>query len=76
MCTVCNNLALRAHHTDLVKHATKSDTYIANLDKYNVSKQSRLEQKGGERLHYGSLRHISCAHTHILTTNIYRRCNS
>ncbi len=47
---VCE-IPLRAHHTDLLKHATQSKTHLANMDKYNVQKQRRLDAVG---VHVGS----------------------
>lgn len=44
-CTVCN-IPLRAHHKDLEKHATNSDTHLANMDKYNVQKQRKVDDMG------------------------------
>ncbi|KAK3921139.1 LOW QUALITY PROTEIN: Zinc finger protein 862, partial [Frankliniella fusca] len=49
-CLVCE-IPLRAHHTDLLKHATQSKTHLANMDKYNVQKQRRLDAVG---VHVGS----------------------
>ncbi|KAK3918357.1 Zinc finger protein 862, partial [Frankliniella fusca] len=48
-CTVCE-IALRAHLTDLGKHA-KHEKHLANMEKYNTAKQKRLESLGVQVIH-------------------------